>query len=88
MVRLCVKAAKEPPLTLISKILAWLLISLVRFYQRAISPLLGANCRFMPTCSQYMIEAIQKYGVIRGVLKGTWRICRCHPFTPGGYDPP
>ncbi|MCU0715376.1 MAG: membrane protein insertion efficiency factor YidD [Pirellula sp.] len=65
-----------------------LLIAVVRFYQRGISPLLGPSCRFTPTCSQYMIEAIQKYGAIRGVLKGARRICRCHPFHPGGYDPP
>ncbi len=63
-------------------------IGLVRFYQRAISPLLGKNCRFQPTCSHYMIEAINKYGLIRGVLKGTWRIMRCHPFNRGGFDPP
>lgn len=64
------------------------MIALVRFYQRAISPLLGSQCRFAPTCSQYMIEAIEKYGPVRGVFKGTMRICRCHPFHPGGYDPP
>ncbi|AMV33032.1 Putative membrane protein insertion efficiency factor [Pirellula sp. SH-Sr6A] len=68
--------------------LSILLIAAVRFYQRGISPLLGPNCRFTPTCSQYMIEAIQKYGAIRGLIKGTRRICRCHPFQPGGYDPP
>jgi uncharacterized protein len=65
-----------------------MMIAMVRFYQRAISPLIGSNCRYSPTCSQYMIEAIEKYGIIRGVMKGTWRICRCHPFTKGGYDPP
>lgn len=65
-----------------------LLIALVRFYQRGISPLLGSNCRFSPTCSQYTIEAIEKYGAIRGLWKGMKRIARCHPFTPGGYDPP
>ena len=69
-------------------LLAWIFIALVRFYQRAISPLLWSQCRFSPTCSQYMIEAIQKYGPFRGVLKGLWRICRCHPLSPGGYDPP
>jgi putative membrane protein insertion efficiency factor len=68
--------------------LSMLLIAAVRFYQRGISPLLGPSCRFTPTCSQYMIEAIQKYGAIRGVVKGIRRICRCHPFQPGGYDPP
>ena len=65
-----------------------LLIGMVRFYQRAISPLLGSNCRFSPTCSQYAIEAIEKYGVIRGIWKSVKRIARCHPFSPGGYDPP
>jgi putative membrane protein insertion efficiency factor len=65
-----------------------LLIALVRFYQRGISPLLGSNCRFTPTCSQYTIEAIEKYGAFRGLWKGMKRIARCHPFSPGGYDPP
>jgi len=63
-------------------------IGMVRFYQRAISPLLGSNCRFSPTCSQYTIEAIEKYGVVRGTWKGVKRIARCHPFSHGGYDPP
>lgn len=63
-------------------------IAMIRFYQRGISPLLGNNCRFTPSCSQYMIEAIEKYGTIRGILKGLWRIARCHPFCKGGYDPP
>lgn len=70
------------------KLPAGMAIGMVRFYQRGISPLLGKNCRFQPTCSQYMIEAINKYGLLRGVLKGTWRIMRCHPFCRGGYDPP
>ncbi len=65
-----------------------LAIAAVRFYQRGISPLLGARCRFSPSCSQYMIEAIEKYGLVRGIVKGTWRIMRCHPFNRGGYDPP
>ena len=60
----------------------------VRFYQLAISPWLGQNCRFYPGCSQYMIEAVQKYGAVRGVWKGIGRLCRCHPWHPGGYDPP
>ncbi len=71
----------------VSKALAWPLIQLVRFYRLAISPWLGANCRFDPTCSSYAIEALQ----IHGVLKGTWlalrRIGRCHPWGGSGYDP-
>lgn len=65
-----------------------LAILLIRFYQRAISPWLGANCRFQPTCSQYTLEAIEKYGPIRGILKGAYRILRCNPWNRGGYDPP
>jgi uncharacterized protein len=68
--------------------LSYILIQAMRFYQRAISPLLWSSCRFTPTCSQYMILAIEKYGPIRGVGKGVWRILRCHPFHPGGFDPP
>lgn len=64
------------------------IIGVVRFYQLFIGPMLGANCRFTPSCSQYMIEAVQKYGAIRGSWKGVRRICRCHPYHPGGYDPP
>jgi uncharacterized protein len=63
-------------------------IGLVRMYQRGLSPLLGKNCRFQPTCSQYMIEAINKFGLLIGISKGIWRILRCHPFNRGGYDPP
>ncbi len=73
---------------LLRKYVQQLLIALVRFYQRAISPLLGSNCRFSPTCSQYTIEAVEKYGAIRGLWKGVKRIARCHPFSKGGFDPP
>ena len=66
----------------------WLLVQAIRFYQRGISPLLGANCRFAPTCSQYAVEAIEKYGAIRGSWRAARRVCRCHPWNPGGYDPP
>lgn len=64
-----------------------LLIGLVRVYQYAISPLLGRNCRYFPTCSEYTVEAVQKYGAMRGGWLGAKRICRCHPWHPGGYDP-
>jgi hypothetical protein len=71
----------------VSKALAWPLIQLVRFYRLAISPWLGANCRFDPTCSSYTIEALQ----VHGILKGTWlamlRMGRCHPWGGSGYDP-
>jgi putative membrane protein insertion efficiency factor len=64
------------------------LILLVRVYQLAISPWLGPNCRFRPTCSEYFILAVRKHGPVRGAWRGVCRVCRCHPLHPGGYDPP
>ena len=66
----------------------WLMISAVRGYQFALSPLLGRQCRFTPSCSEYFILAVKKYGAVSGAVRGILRICRCHPFHPGGYDPP
>ena len=63
------------------------LILIIRFYQKVISPMFPPCCRFVPTCSQYAIEAISKYGPIKGGGKAVWRILRCHPFSKGGYDP-
>lgn len=65
-----------------------LLINLVRFYQRRISPLKKPCCRFYPTCSEYAILAIRKYGVLKGSFKTLWRILRCNPFNKGGIDFP
>lgn len=59
----------------------------IRFYQKTISPLLGPHCRYTPTCSQYTIEAIQRFGVIKGFWMGIKRIARCHPMAEGGHDP-
>ncbi|MFZ2488646.1 MAG: membrane protein insertion efficiency factor YidD [Anaerolineae bacterium] len=64
-----------------------LVISLIRGYQRFISPLLGSNCRFEPTCSHYTLQAVERYGAAKGLWLGAKRIGRCHPFNPGGYDP-
>ncbi|HSP86925.1 MAG TPA: membrane protein insertion efficiency factor YidD [Ignavibacteriaceae bacterium] len=64
-----------------------LFIFLIKGYQKIISPILPPSCRFYPTCSNYGIEAITKYGVIVGGLKTAWRIIRCNPFNKGGYDP-
>lgn len=68
--------------------LSAVLIGIVRFYQMTLSPLLGGHCRYWPTCSQYFIDAVRKYGPIRGSLKGIWRILRCNPWGGRGYDPP
>lgn len=65
-----------------------ILIGAVRLYQYLISPLIGKNCRYEPSCSQYFILAVKKYGAISGTWKGILRILRCHPFHSGGYDPP
>ena len=70
-----------------SSIPAALLLWFIKFYQKRISPILGANCRFRPSCSQYTLEAVEKYGFIKGSLLGTWRIMRCNPFNSGGFDP-
>lgn len=62
-------------------------LGLIRFYQRYISPVLPDSCIYIPTCSQYAVEAIQKYGVFKGCWLAFRRILRCHPFHAGGYDP-
>jgi len=64
------------------------LIALVVLYKLTLSPLLGRHCRFQPTCSSYFRRSVEKYGAFRGSLRGLGRICRCHPWQPGGYDPP
>lgn len=73
--------------TKLSSLPAKIGIAFIRCYQRFISPLLGANCRFRPTCSQYTLEAIKKYGLFKGSFLGFWRILRCNPFSKGGDDP-
>ena len=64
-----------------------LALGLVRLYQLLVSPLLPPACRFWPTCSNYSVQAIDRYGVARGVWLSLRRLGRCHPFHPGGYDP-
>jgi putative membrane protein insertion efficiency factor len=64
-----------------------LLAGLIRIYQRLVSPQLGRNCRFSPTCSQYSLEAIERFGVIRGTVLGLHRLGKGHPFHQGGFDP-
>ena len=63
------------------------LLAVFRFYQRAVSPLFPPRCRYIPTCSQYALEAVEKYGAIKGTFLATKRILRCNPFHKGGYDP-
>ncbi len=82
------QSACRRPVGWISAPIAWVLIAIVRLYQWLISPLLGRHCRFEPTCSAYFIEAVKKYGPLAGGWRGIRRILRCHPWNPGGYDPP
>lgn len=63
------------------------LLALLRFYKREISPYLPPSCRFVPTCSEYAMQAVMKYGAVKGGYLAIRRILRCHPFHPGGYDP-
>jgi len=64
-----------------------LLIALIIFYQKYLSPLKRTKCPYFPSCSQYGLEAIQKYGAVKGSILALWRILRCNPFSKGGYDP-
>ncbi|MDY6012013.1 membrane protein insertion efficiency factor YidD [Clostridium sp.] len=64
-----------------------ILINIIRFYRKNISPLKNPCCRYVPTCSQYAIEAVEKYGAFKGGLMAAWRILRCNPLSKGGYDP-
>ena len=80
---------------MIARLFAWtratiksLVILPVRFYQVVLGPLLPKVCRFYPSCSDYFIQAVDKHGPIKGAWKGMGRLCRCNPFSRGGYDPP
>ena len=85
---LSVVAVMKRALSILLGLPALVLIGMVRLYQIVLSPILGRHCRFTPSCSAYFIGAVKKYGAVRGAVRGVLRICRCHPFHPGGYDPP
>ena len=71
----------------IKKLVAGIIIFIIRIYQKVISPLIGKNCRFYPTCSEYSVLALKKYGPLKGSYLAVKRILRCNPFNEGGYDP-
>ena len=82
--------SRFPHLSMLSRRSRPIVLQLLRAYQRFLSPFftaLGAHCRFQPSCSQYMIDAVNARGPLRGLAFGLWRILRCNPFNPGGYDP-
>lgn len=72
---------------MMNTVIARLLIALLRLYKRFVSPLLGPRCRFAPSCSEYAMTAIARYGALRGGWLAARRVGRCHPFHPGGFDP-
>jgi len=72
---------------LVNNIAQRVVLGLLRAYRRAVSPLLPPACRYVPTCSEYAMEAVERYGAIRGSAMAVWRVLRCHPFTQGGLDP-
>jgi putative membrane protein insertion efficiency factor len=72
----------------LDRVASAVLVGLVIVYKLTLSPLLGRHCRYTPTCSAYFRQAVEKYGAFRGGLKGLARIARCHPWHPGGHDPP
>jgi len=72
---------------MIKKFLTNFVVSLINFYKYLISPLLGNNCRYLPTCSEYTKESVKKFGIIYGIWLGLKRIIKCHPWGKGGYDP-
>ena len=74
-------------LDVLGRLLAWPLLLLVRIYRYTLSPLLGVNCRYQPTCSEYAVEALRQHGAFRGMALAARRIGRCHPWGGSGYDP-
>ena len=67
--------------------LRWLVVLPIRIYQRLLSPLLGQRCRYYPSCSEYAAQAIQRFGILRGLVLAGWRLLRCNPLSNGGFDP-
>jgi putative membrane protein insertion efficiency factor len=67
--------------------LRWLCVLPIRAYQRLISPLMGQHCKYYPSCSEYAVQAVQRFGILRGLVLAVWRLLRCNPWSSGGYDP-
>lgn len=67
--------------------LRWLAVLPIRAYQMLLSPMVGQRCRYYPSCSEYAVQAVQRFGILRGLVLAGWRLLRCNPWSPGGYDP-
>jgi putative membrane protein insertion efficiency factor len=67
--------------------LRWLFVLPIRLYQRLVSPFLGQHCKYYPSCSEYAVQAVQRFGILRGLVLAGWRLLRCNPWSSGGYDP-
>ena len=67
--------------------LRWLFVLPIRAYQRLISPFMGQHCKYYPSCSEYAVQAVQRFGILRGLVLAGWRLLRCNPWSSGGYDP-
>jgi putative membrane protein insertion efficiency factor len=71
----------------VSARLRWLFVLPIRVYQRLVSPLIGQHCKYYPSCSEYAVQAVQRFGILRGIVLAGWRLLRCNPWSSGGYDP-
>ena len=67
--------------------LRWLFVLPIRVYQRVVSPFIGQHCKYYPSCSEYAVQAVQRFGILRGIVLAGWRLLRCNPWSSGGYDP-
>jgi putative membrane protein insertion efficiency factor len=64
-----------------------IVVMAIRVYQRSVSPMFGRRCRYYPSCSEYAVQAVRRFGILRGLVLAGWRLLRCNPFSDGGYDP-
>jgi uncharacterized protein len=71
----------------VSARLRWLFVFPIRVYQRLVSPLIGQHCKYYPSCSEYAVQAVQRFGILRGIVLAGWRLLRCNPWSRGGFDP-
>lgn len=77
----------EPVSTGPSRVLRWLVVLPIRLYQWLLSPMVGQRCKYYPSCSEYAVQAVQRFGILRGVVLAGWRLLRCNPWSHGGFDP-